>query len=73
MTGNTHTHTDVDSHTQRNTHTDTHADTDTHTDTKGADAERLRRWRMVLGADSAESTGHTLTARDAAMDGALTA
>ncbi|MHC3815244.1 VWA domain-containing protein [Streptomyces sp. DT9] len=28
---------------------------------------------MVLGADSAESTGHTLTARDAAMDGALTA
>ncbi|WP_371777695.1 VWA domain-containing protein [Streptomyces sp. NBC_01438] len=28
---------------------------------------------MVLGADSAESTGRTLTARDAAMDGALTA
>lgn len=35
--------------------------------------ERLRRWRMVLGADSAESTGRTLTGRDAAMDGALTA
>ncbi|WP_326666372.1 vWA domain-containing protein [Streptomyces sp. NBC_00385] len=35
--------------------------------------ERLRRWRMVLGADSAESTGCTLTGRDAAMDGALTA
>ncbi|MET7642843.1 VWA domain-containing protein [Streptomyces sp. NPDC005426] len=28
---------------------------------------------MVLGADSAESTGRTLTGRDAAMDGALTA
>ncbi|MGC5361356.1 VWA domain-containing protein [Streptomyces sp. DT24] len=35
--------------------------------------ERLRRWRMVLGADSAESTGCALTGRDAAMDGALTA
>lgn len=40
----------------------------------GADSgERLRRWRMVLGADSAQSTGCTLTGRDAAMDGALTA
>lgn len=40
----------------------------------GADeGERLRRWRMVLGADSSESTGCTLTGRDAAMDGALTA
>ncbi|WP_442818594.1 VWA domain-containing protein [Streptomyces sp. NBC_01320] len=38
-----------------------------------ADDERLRRWRMVLGADSAESTGCTLTGRDAAMDGALNA
>lgn len=38
-----------------------------------ADDERLRRWRMVLGADSAESTGRTLTGRDAAMDGALNA
>ncbi|WP_399131478.1 vWA domain-containing protein [Streptomyces sp. ITFR-16] len=37
------------------------------------DGERLRRWRMVLGADSAQSTGCTLTGRDAAMDGALTA
>ncbi|MFF8551397.1 VWA domain-containing protein [Streptomyces sp. NPDC015501] len=37
------------------------------------DAERLRRWRMVLGADADESTGHTLTGRDAAMDGALNA
>ncbi|MFI5656312.1 VWA domain-containing protein [Streptomyces anulatus] len=34
------------------------------------DAERLRRWRMVLGADS---TGCTLTGQDAAMDGALNA
>ncbi|MDQ0986479.1 VWA domain-containing protein [Streptomyces sp. V2I9] len=39
----------------------------------GTDAERLRRWRMVLGADSAESTGRTLTGQDAAMDGALNA
>ncbi|MFJ8975869.1 VWA domain-containing protein [Streptomyces sp. NPDC102282] len=38
-----------------------------------ADDERLRRWRMVLGADGAESTGRELTGRDAAMDGALTA
>lgn len=35
------------------------------------DDERLRRWRMVLGADGAEGTGHTPTGRDAAMDGAL--
>ncbi|MEU0161346.1 VWA domain-containing protein [Streptomyces sp. NPDC006261] len=33
----------------------------------------MRRWRMVLGADSAESTGRTLTGQDAAMDGALNA
>ncbi|WP_327329668.1 MULTISPECIES: VWA domain-containing protein [unclassified Streptomyces] len=38
-----------------------------------ADDERLRRWRMVLGADSAEGTGRVLTGRDEAMDGALTA
>lgn len=38
-----------------------------------ADGERLRRWRMVLGADSAESTGCALTGQDAAMDGALNA
>ncbi|WP_442818431.1 VWA domain-containing protein [Streptomyces sp. NBC_01237] len=38
-----------------------------------ADDERLRRWRMVLGADSAESIGRTLTGRDTAMDGALNA
>ncbi|MFC9185073.1 VWA domain-containing protein [Streptomyces globisporus] len=37
------------------------------------DAERLRRWRMVLGADSADSTGCALTGQDAAMDGALNA
>ncbi|MEU4025117.1 VWA domain-containing protein [Streptomyces anulatus] len=37
------------------------------------DAERLRRWRMVLGADSADSSGCTLTGQDAAMDGALNA
>ncbi|UCA53456.1 VWA domain-containing protein [Streptomyces sp. WA6-1-16] len=37
------------------------------------DAERLRRWRMVLGADSADSTGRALTGQDAAMDSALNA
>ncbi|MCI4044459.1 VWA domain-containing protein [Streptomyces sp. TRM75563] len=41
--------------------------------TQPPDAERLRRWRMVLGADSADSTGHALTGQDAAMDGALNA
>ncbi|MFF3258492.1 VWA domain-containing protein [Streptomyces sp. NPDC002932] len=55
----------------RNTHTAKAPDA--RAQTEAADAERLRRWRMVLGADSAESTGRTLTARDAAMDGALTA
>ncbi|MFC8695038.1 vWA domain-containing protein [Streptomyces parvus] len=37
------------------------------------DAERLRRWRMVLGADSADGTGRALTGQDAAMDSALNA
>ncbi|WP_405899458.1 VWA domain-containing protein [Streptomyces sp. NBC_00727] len=41
--------------------------------TDNAHDERLRRWRMVLGADSEESTGRGLTGRDAAMDQALTA
>ncbi|MEU1485180.1 VWA domain-containing protein [Streptomyces sp. NPDC005752] len=41
--------------------------------TPPAEDERLRRWRMVLGADSADGTGHEVTGRDAAMDGALTA
>ncbi|MFF0744380.1 VWA domain-containing protein [Streptomyces sp. NPDC004111] len=35
--------------------------------------ERLRRWRMVLGGDSADGTGRALDGTDAAMDGALTA
>ncbi|AZM60468.1 MULTISPECIES: VWA domain-containing protein [unclassified Streptomyces] len=35
--------------------------------------ERLRRWRLVLGGDTADGTGHALSGRDAAMDGALTA
>lgn len=35
--------------------------------------ERLRRWRLVLGGDAAESTGVSLSGRDAAMDGALSA
>ncbi|MCX4764459.1 VWA domain-containing protein [Streptomyces sp. NBC_01275] len=33
--------------------------------------ERLRRWRLVLGGDAADGTGHGLSGRDAAMDGAL--
>ncbi|MBM7437154.1 VWA domain-containing protein [Streptomyces sp. HB132] len=41
--------------------------------TPPAEDERLRRWRMVLGADGADGTGHEVTGRDAAMDGALTA
>ncbi|WP_372446768.1 vWA domain-containing protein [Streptomyces laculatispora] len=53
---------------------DTLAGTDGTAGVRGADdGERLRRWRMVLGADSSQSTGCTLTGRDAAMDGALTA
>ncbi|MFB4422450.1 VWA domain-containing protein [Streptomyces sp. QL37] len=42
-------------------------------DATPAEDERLRRWRMVLGADGDGSTGRALTGRDAAMDGALTA
>ncbi|WP_443079368.1 VWA domain-containing protein [Streptomyces sp. NBC_01724] len=56
----------------------TATDTDTSRNGAGAgrgavDDERLRRWRMVLGGASAETTGCTLTGRDAAMDGALNA
>ncbi|MGW1729547.1 VWA domain-containing protein [Streptomyces sp. NPDC001999] len=56
----------------------TATDTDTSRTGAGAgrgavDDERLRRWRMVLGGDSAETTGCNLTGRDAAMDGALNA
>ncbi|MFD4226010.1 VWA domain-containing protein [Streptomyces sp. NPDC058545] len=56
----------------------TATDTDTSRTGAGAgsgavDGERLRRWRLVLGGDSAETTGCTLTGRDAAMDGALNA
>ncbi|MFD5546551.1 VWA domain-containing protein [Streptomyces goshikiensis] len=39
----------------------------------GADGERLRRWRMVLGGGEADGTGCALAGRDAAMDGALSA
>jgi hypothetical protein len=37
------------------------------------DDERLRRWRLVLGGESADGTGCALAGTDAAMDGALTA
>ncbi|WP_407700253.1 vWA domain-containing protein [Streptomyces beihaiensis] len=36
-------------------------------------SERIRRWRLVLGGGGADGTGCTLSARDAEMDGALTA
>ncbi|MCK7622937.1 VWA domain-containing protein [Streptomyces sp. RS10V-4] len=36
-------------------------------------AERLRRWRLVLGGAGADGTGGELRGRDAAMDGALEA
>ncbi|MEV6563958.1 VWA domain-containing protein [Streptomyces kronopolitis] len=35
------------------------------------EAERLRRWRLVLGGGGADGTGCELRGRDAAMDGAL--
>lgn len=35
--------------------------------------ERLRRWRLVLGSDGTESTGHNPEGRDAAMDRTLAA
>ncbi|MFG3100362.1 VWA domain-containing protein [Streptomyces sp. NPDC048182] len=35
--------------------------------------ERLRRWRLVLGGDPADGTGHVPAGRDAGMDAALTA
>ncbi|MFG2618363.1 VWA domain-containing protein [Streptomyces sp. NPDC048507] len=38
-----------------------------------AGAERLRRWRMVLGGGEADGTGWVPGGRDAAMDGALAA
>ncbi|MFF3453033.1 VWA domain-containing protein [Streptomyces sp. NPDC002730] len=43
------------------------------TSATGTGDERLRRWRLVLGGDSADGTGCTLSGTDAAMDGALTA
>ncbi|MQY16780.1 hypothetical protein SRB5_69830 [Streptomyces sp. RB5] len=35
--------------------------------------DTLRRWRLVLGGDQADGTGHRLDTRDAAMDQTLTA
>ncbi|MEW2130312.1 VWA domain-containing protein [Streptomyces sp. NPDC005435] len=53
-------------------HQDTGTDTGTGSSADTA-AERLRRWRLVLGGDQADGTGHALAGRDAAMDTALTA
>jgi Mg-chelatase subunit ChlD len=38
-----------------------------------SDDERLRRWRLVLGGDDADGTGHRLVGTDAAVDAALAA
>jgi Mg-chelatase subunit ChlD len=38
-----------------------------------SEAERLRRWRMVLGGDDADGTGITLAGDDARIDAALAA
>ncbi|WP_435601685.1 VWA domain-containing protein [Streptomyces sp. C10-9-1] len=37
------------------------------------DGERLRRWRLVLGGEAEDGTGHRPTGPDAAVDGALAA
>jgi Mg-chelatase subunit ChlD len=37
------------------------------------DAERLRRWRLVLGGGAADGTGHALSGRDEAVDRTLAA
>ncbi len=52
---------------------DTTADAPTGDTSADERDERLRRWRMVLGGESADGTGHALSGRDAAMDGALSA
>ncbi|KQT19438.1 hypothetical protein ASG40_00880 [Methylobacterium sp. Leaf399] len=36
-----------------------------------SETERLRRWRLVLGGDEADGTGHVLAGRDAGIDRAL--
>ncbi|MFI1957635.1 vWA domain-containing protein [Streptomyces althioticus] len=41
--------------------------------TEDSAGERLRRWRLVLGGDRADGTGHALSGPDAAVDDALTA
>ncbi|WP_244419210.1 VWA domain-containing protein [Streptomyces hygroscopicus] len=47
------------------------ADSASPTSTPTSEAERLRRWRLVLGGGGADGTGCELRGRDAAMDGAL--
>ena len=38
-----------------------------------SEAERLRRWRLVLGGDEADGTGSELGGDDARMDAAMAA
>ncbi|MGW6637107.1 VWA domain-containing protein [Streptomyces cyaneofuscatus] len=76
MTAHATRHAAQDHATQDHDRTGKTVDTETertHPSAPPADGERMRRWRMVLGADSAESIGCTLTGQDAAMDGALNA
>ncbi|MDX3580084.1 VWA domain-containing protein [Streptomyces sp. FL07-04A] len=57
----------------RGTEANAVAESDTDRVTGDAGQERLRRWRLVLGGDAADGTGHGLSGRDVAMDGALAA
>src|SRR4051794_32212450 len=43
------------------------------TATQTTDAERLRRWRLILGGNEADGTSVTLDKRDAAIDQCLSA
>lgn len=58
-------------HTATLAPTATPAPTPTGAPTPTPEAERLRRWRLVLGGGGADGTGCQLRGRDAAMDGAL--
>ncbi|SEE50187.1 VWA domain containing CoxE-like protein [Streptomyces sp. 2112.3] len=74
MTHTTMTHTTMTHTTPDPSTTDTATDSAPATNTVAAptpEAERLRRWRLLLGGGGADGTGCELRGRDAAMDGAL--
>lgn len=58
-------------HTATLAPTATPTPTPTGAPTPTLEADRLRRWRLVLGGGGADGTGCQLRGRDAAMDGAL--